>query len=79
MILAHNGKKPVIDPDIYVAPNATVCGDVRIGRGSELELNFPQIVCGVERAAAGKTNMPEITRKRSKVLADHIADVVLFL
>lgn len=31
MILAHNGKKPRIDPTAYVAPSATVCGDVSIG------------------------------------------------
>lgn len=31
MILGHDGKKPSIDPDAYVAPTATICGDVRIG------------------------------------------------
>jgi carbonic anhydrase/acetyltransferase-like protein (isoleucine patch superfamily) len=31
MILTHNGKKPTIDPTAYVAPTATVCGDVSIG------------------------------------------------
>ena len=31
MILTHCGKSPMIDPTAYVAPNATVCGDVRIG------------------------------------------------
>ena len=31
MILSHNGKKPTVDPTAYVAPSATVCGDVSIG------------------------------------------------
>ena len=31
MILTHGGKSPTIDPTAYVAPNATICGDVRIG------------------------------------------------
>ena len=31
MILTHNGKKPTIDVTAYVAPTATVCGNVSIG------------------------------------------------
>ena len=31
MILTHGGKSPTIDPTAYVAPDATICGDVRIG------------------------------------------------
>ena len=31
MILTHSGKKPSIDPTAYIAPTATVCGDVSIG------------------------------------------------
>src|ERR1700754_2887078 len=31
MLLAHRGKTPTVDPSAYVAPNAIVCGDVRIG------------------------------------------------
>lgn len=33
MILKHLGKEPMIDASAYVAPNATVCGDVIVGRG----------------------------------------------
>ena len=32
MILEHSGKTPQIDESAYVAPNAVICGDVRIGR-----------------------------------------------
>lgn len=31
MILEHLGKRPHIDPTAFVAPSATVCGDVSIG------------------------------------------------
>lgn len=33
MIIKHNGTLPVIDSTAWVAPNAVVCGDVRIGPG----------------------------------------------
>ncbi len=36
MILSHLGKSPHIDPTAYVAPNAVVCGDVRIGAGCRI-------------------------------------------
>jgi carbonic anhydrase/acetyltransferase-like protein (isoleucine patch superfamily) len=31
MILSHNGKSPKIDSSAYIAPTATVCGDVTLG------------------------------------------------
>jgi len=33
MILTHGGKAPRIDPTAWVAPDATVCGDVALGPG----------------------------------------------
>jgi len=33
MLLTHAGKSPDIDPDAIIAPNAVICGDVRIGPG----------------------------------------------
>jgi carbonic anhydrase/acetyltransferase-like protein (isoleucine patch superfamily) len=36
MLLSHDEKEPMIDSDVYVAPNAVVCGDVRIGAGSRI-------------------------------------------
>ncbi len=32
MLISHQEKNPVIDPSAYVAPNAVLCGDVRIGK-----------------------------------------------
>ncbi len=31
MIIEHGGKRPVVHPSSRIAPNAVVCGDVRIG------------------------------------------------
>ena len=31
MIIEHRGASPQIDPTAYVAPNAVLCGDVRVG------------------------------------------------
>ena len=34
MIIEYSGQRPQIDGSAYVAPNAVVRGDVRIGAGS---------------------------------------------
>lgn len=36
MIIAHAGKEPRIDPAAWVAPDATICGDVEIAEGSRV-------------------------------------------
>ena len=36
MLIVHNGKRPEIDPTAWVAPDATVCGNVVIGAGSRV-------------------------------------------
>jgi carbonic anhydrase/acetyltransferase-like protein (isoleucine patch superfamily) len=36
MIIVHAGKRPRIDPSAWVAPDATVCGDVAIGPGARV-------------------------------------------
>lgn len=36
MIIEHLGKKPKIDQSAYVAPNATLCGDVTIGKNTRI-------------------------------------------
>jgi carbonic anhydrase/acetyltransferase-like protein (isoleucine patch superfamily) len=36
MILEHRGAAPTIDPSAYVAPNAVLCGDVRVGRDARI-------------------------------------------
>ena len=36
MLIAHNGKKPSVDPSAWIAPNAVLCGDVTVGRGCRI-------------------------------------------
>ena len=31
MLIRHRGAQPTVDPSAYVAPNATLVGDVRVG------------------------------------------------
>jgi carbonic anhydrase/acetyltransferase-like protein (isoleucine patch superfamily) len=81
MLLRHRGREPMIDSSAFVAPTATLVGDVRIGprarvmygavldaEGSQIEVGECAIVCehAVLRAtAAGGTPRPV-------VLADHV-------
>ncbi len=36
MLIEHDGKTPVIDPTAWVAPDATLCGNVTVGPGSRV-------------------------------------------
>src|SRR5918998_3523681 len=36
MLIEHRGVAPTVDPSAYVAPNAVVCGDVRVGAGARI-------------------------------------------
>jgi len=36
MIIEHLGKRPEIDKSAYIAPNATICGDVSIGKNTRI-------------------------------------------
>jgi gamma-carbonic anhydrase len=36
MLIRHRGTSPEIDPDAYVAPNAVVCGAVRVAAGARV-------------------------------------------
>ena len=36
MLIAHDGKVPVVHESAYVAPNAVLCGDVRVGAGCRI-------------------------------------------
>ena len=36
MLLEHNGERPKVHSTAYVAPNATLCGDVTIGKDSRV-------------------------------------------
>jgi carbonic anhydrase/acetyltransferase-like protein (isoleucine patch superfamily) len=36
MLLEHRGERPNVHPTAYVAPNATLCGDVTVGEDSRI-------------------------------------------
>lgn len=36
MLIEHRGKRPTVDPSVYVAPTAVLCGDVRVGPDSRV-------------------------------------------
>jgi gamma-carbonic anhydrase len=36
MLIEHRGGKPTVDPSAYVAVNAVLCGDVRVGAGARI-------------------------------------------
>jgi len=36
MLLSHLGKEPTINESVFIAPNATICGDVRIGKNTRI-------------------------------------------
>jgi carbonic anhydrase/acetyltransferase-like protein (isoleucine patch superfamily) len=36
MLVEHRGKRPSVDPSAYVAPNAVLCGNVRVGADSRV-------------------------------------------
>jgi carbonic anhydrase/acetyltransferase-like protein (isoleucine patch superfamily) len=36
MLIDHRGRRPTIDASAYVAPNAVLCGDVRVGAGARI-------------------------------------------
>ena len=36
MIITHKDKTPRIDSSVYIAPNATICGDVIVGAGARI-------------------------------------------
>ena len=67
ILVKHRGKDPVVDPTAYVAPTATLVGDVRIGprarvmygavldaEGSRIEVGEATVICeqAVLRASA---------------------------
>ena len=36
MLIEHRGARPTVDPSAYVAPNAVLSGDVRVGAGARI-------------------------------------------
>lgn len=36
MLINHLGKSPVVDASVFIAPNATICGNVKIGKNTRV-------------------------------------------
>ncbi len=82
MLLEHQGKRPRIHETAYVAPTSCiVMDDNAVIRGTVRHpepLNFPRTVFGLERAPAGQTIIPEVTRRRyARALGRHRDDRIL--
>jgi carbonic anhydrase/acetyltransferase-like protein (isoleucine patch superfamily) len=81
MLIRHRGREPMVDPSAFVAPTATLVGDVRVGprarvmygavldaEASRVEVGECAIICEhvvLRATAAGGTPRPV-------VLADHV-------
>jgi carbonic anhydrase/acetyltransferase-like protein (isoleucine patch superfamily) len=46
VLLEHRGKTPHIDSSAYIAPTATICGDVSIGKNSRILFGATIVVEG---------------------------------
>lgn len=60
MIIEHDGKKPVIDGTVFIADNAAIIGDVKIGRDSSVW--FGTVIRGdIESITVGEmTNIQDL-------------------
>lgn len=76
MILSHGGKVPRIDPSAWVAPTATVCGDVTIGpearvaHGASVVAEGGRIVLG-RRCIVLENAVIRSTARHSTTIGDH--------
>jgi carbonic anhydrase/acetyltransferase-like protein (isoleucine patch superfamily) len=76
MILSHEGKSPRIDSAAWVAPNATVCGDVVIGPGARVSYGATVVAEGGrieigERTVVLENAVIRSSARHSTVIADH--------
>jgi len=76
-LLEFDGKKPNIHPSCYVAPNATIIGDVILGEGSSVWLNA--VIRGdVNKIAIGaRTSVQDncvvhVTRETPTIIGDGV-------
>jgi carbonic anhydrase/acetyltransferase-like protein (isoleucine patch superfamily) len=79
MLISHRGSTPVVDPSAYVAPNATLVGDVRIGPrarvmyGAVLDAEGASIEVGEACVITENAVLRAVTEPRwPVVLGDHV-------
>ena len=39
MLITYKGKKPIVEPTVFIAPGAKIIGEVQIGEGSTVWFN----------------------------------------
>src|SRR4051812_24639032 len=77
MLIRHRGKSPVVDPTAYVAPTATLVGDVRVGPrtrimyGAVLDAEAGHIFVG-EACVITENAVLRATGTYPVTLADHV-------
>jgi carbonic anhydrase/acetyltransferase-like protein (isoleucine patch superfamily) len=79
MLITHRGSTPVVDPSAFVAPNATLVGDVRVGPrarimyGAVLDAEGATITVGEACVIAENAVLRAVTAPRWPVeLGDHV-------
>jgi carbonic anhydrase/acetyltransferase-like protein (isoleucine patch superfamily) len=77
MLLEHQGKVPYIHASAYVAPTATVCGDVTIGKNSRVLFGAVLVAEGGPVVIGSHCIVMENavirgTRRHSTCLGDHV-------
>jgi len=73
MIITYKGKTPKIAQSCYIAPNATIIGDVEIGENSSVWFGCV-IRCEENRIVIGKnTNIQDLTT----IHTDHCCSVII--
>lgn len=73
MILSHKGESPLIDPSVWVAPTATICGNVvlgknvRIAHGARVIAADRQINIGEQTIILENAVVRSTTRQPTKI------------
>jgi len=76
MLIEHRGKKPRVDETAWVAPNATICGDVTIGPdcrvlfGAVITAEGGSVTIGA-RCIVMENAVVRATTKHATVIGDH--------
>jgi carbonic anhydrase/acetyltransferase-like protein (isoleucine patch superfamily) len=56
MLIEHNFRRPQVDPSAWVAPNAVLCGDVKVGSGARI-LYGAQVIAESGSIAVGRNTI----------------------
>ncbi|CAN0154887.1 unnamed protein product, partial [Discosporangium mesarthrocarpum] len=79
-ILGHKGKTPDVPKEVFVAPNATVIGDVKMGPGSSVwygtvirgDVNSITIGAGTALGDAAVVHVAGIAGNKPTIIGDNV-------